>query len=47
MLKILLIFFKCIYWNQFVLISFHERQLKALEQFEAKVYSSFQKVAHV
>ena len=26
--------------------SFHERQLKALVQFEAKVYSSFQHVAH-
>ena len=31
---------KCLFW------SFHERQLKALEQFEAKVYCSFQQVAH-
>ena len=32
---------ECFFW------SFHERQLKALEQFEAKEYSSFQQVAHV
>ena len=32
---------ECFFW------SFRERQLKALEQFEAKVYSSFQQVAHV
>ena len=38
---------KSISFNQFNQFSFHERQLKALEQFEAKVYSSFQKVAHV
>ena len=31
----------------FCFLSFHERQRKALEQFEAKVYCSFQQVAHV
>ena len=48
LLKILLIYLnavieihECLFW------SFHKRQLKALEQFEAKVYSSFQQVAHV
>ena len=33
--------------NECFFRSFHERQLKALEQFEAKEYSSFQQVAHV
>ena len=42
---------KTVFLNAFIEIkwmfwSFHEGQLKALEQFEAKVYSSFQQVAH-
>ena len=39
MLKILLIFFEMHLLKSICFNQFHERQLKALEQFEAKVYS--------